>query len=67
MTLHGFRAPGQHRSFRRGKARVSQKKMLPGDAALVLRLKQRLAEGQVLDAAALVKIDYELGWLQRLA
>lgn len=41
--------------------------MLPGDQALVLRLKARLPEGQVLGAKELATIPYELGWLERLA
>lgn len=38
-----------------------------GDAALVLRLRQRLPEGKVLSEAELASIEYELGWLERLA
>jgi hypothetical protein len=41
--------------------------MQPGDTALVLRLKQRLPEGKVLEQAELDAVDYELGWLERLA
>jgi len=37
-----------------------------GDAALVLRLTQRLPEGKVLNENQLAAIDYQLGWLQRL-
>lgn len=40
--------------------------MQPGDAALVLRILQRLPEGQLLDAQALERIPFELGWLVRL-
>ena len=38
-------------------------KLQPGDSALVLRLTQRLPEGQVLDAAELATIPHELGWM----
>lgn len=41
--------------------------MAPGDAALVLRLKERLAEGKVLAAEELAATPCELGWLERLA
>jgi hypothetical protein len=41
--------------------------MQAGDAALVLRLTQRLPAGAELDAAALRKHAFELGWLQRIA
>ncbi len=41
--------------------------MAPGDTALVLRLKERLAEGKVLDAQELASTPYELAWLERLA
>lgn len=41
--------------------------MAPGDAALVLRLKERLPEGKVLDAQELATTPYELAWLERLA
>ncbi len=41
--------------------------MAPGDAALVLRLKERLAEGKVLDAEELAATPCELGWLERRA
>jgi len=41
--------------------------MAPGDEALVLRLKARLPEGQVLEAVELEAMPYELGWLERLA
>ncbi|MDP2834256.1 MAG: DUF1874 domain-containing protein [Pseudomonadota bacterium] len=39
----------------------------PGDAALVLRLTTRLPEAKVLDATEFAGMDYELGWLERLA
>jgi hypothetical protein len=41
--------------------------MAPGDAALVLRLKERLPEGKVLDAAEMAAAPYELAWLERRA
>ncbi len=41
--------------------------MAPGDGALVLRLKERLPEGKVLDAGELAAMAYELAWLERLA
>lgn len=41
--------------------------MLPGDAALVLRLRGRLPEGTVLSAEEMAKVPFELGWLERLA
>lgn len=41
--------------------------MQPGDEALVLRLKERLPEGTVLDAEEMKAVNFELGWLQRLA
>lgn len=40
--------------------------MQPGDQALVLRLLQRLPEGEVLDAAALAAVPHEFGLLTRL-
>lgn len=40
--------------------------MQPGDRALVLRIKERLPEGAVLDAAQLAAIPYELGLLTRV-
>ena len=40
--------------------------MAVGDEALVIKLKQRLPEGVVLDAAALNDIPYEFGLLQRI-
>ena len=40
--------------------------MLPGDAALVLRVKSRLAEGKVLSEEEFAAVPYELGWLERL-
>jgi hypothetical protein len=49
-----------------GAARVSIE-MQPGDAALVLRLKGRLAEGRVLSAEEMAAMPFELGWLERLA
>lgn len=36
-----------------------------GDSALVLRIKCRLPEGQVLSVDEMSAIPYELGWLQR--
>lgn len=41
--------------------------MAAGDAALVLRLRERLPEGAVLTAAEMAAVPYELGWLERLA
>ena len=41
--------------------------MQVGDRALVLRLKERLPEGVVLDRDALASIPYELGLLERTA
>jgi len=41
--------------------------MAPGDAALVLRLTQRLPEGVVLGAAELAAVPFELSWLERVA
>lgn len=35
----------------------------PGDSALVFRLTQRLPEGRILNAAELVTIPHEFGWL----
>ncbi len=40
--------------------------MKPGDCALVLRIKVRIGEGEVLDQASLSQLDYELGFLERL-
>jgi hypothetical protein len=40
--------------------------MLPGDQALVLRILTRLAEGAVLDSAAMHAIPYNLSLLTRL-
>lgn len=40
-------------------------RMQAGDAALVLRLTQRLPEGVVLDADALAQWPHELAWLER--
>ncbi|MCB1866617.1 MAG: DUF1874 domain-containing protein [Chromatiales bacterium] len=39
----------------------------PGDAALVLRLKERLAEGASLSAEEIANVDHELGWLERVS
>ncbi len=41
--------------------------MQPGDEAIVLKLETRLPEGAVLDAAALARIPFEFGLLERLA
>jgi hypothetical protein len=41
--------------------------MEPGDQALVLRLMQRLPEGNVLSETDLAAVPYELAWLERLA
>lgn len=41
--------------------------MAPGDSALVLRLKERLPEGAVLDDGALAAISHEFGLLERLS
>ena len=41
--------------------------MVPGDAALVLRVKSRLAEGKLLTEDEFCAVPYELGWLERLA
>lgn len=41
--------------------------LAPGDAALVLRLRERLPEGKVLDAHEMAAAPTELGWLERLA
>ncbi|MHB1592173.1 MAG: STIV orfB116 family protein [Sulfuricella sp.] len=41
--------------------------MQPGDSALVLRLNARLPEGKVLTAGEMKAVNFELGWLQRLA
>lgn len=38
-----------------------------GDAALVLRLLERLPEGQVLTFEEMTALPIELGWLQRLS
>lgn len=35
----------------------------PGDSALVFRLTQRLPEGRILNAAELITIPHEFGWL----
>lgn len=41
--------------------------MQPGDEALVLRLQQRLPEGQVLDADTLARLPHSFGLLRRTA
>jgi hypothetical protein len=41
--------------------------MQPGDTALVLRIKTRLAEGAVLTEDEFAAVPYELGWLERLS
>ena len=41
-------------------------RMEPGDAALVLRLLQRLPEGVLLDDEELQRTPFELAWLERL-
>lgn len=41
--------------------------MQAGDAALVLRLTERLPEGRVLSAEEMAGVSYELGWLERTA
>ena len=41
--------------------------MAPGDTALILRLKERLPEGALLDEDALQKVGYEFTWLERIA
>ncbi len=46
-------------------ARISVS-LMPGDRALVLRLKNRLPEGTVLSEEELQSIGYELGLLTRL-
>ena len=38
----------------------------PGDVALVLRIKERIAEGKVLTEDEFATVPYELGWLERL-
>lgn len=40
--------------------------MEPGDQAVVLRLKQRLQEGEVLTEAQMDSIDFELALLRRI-
>ncbi|HHJ12809.1 MAG TPA: DUF1874 domain-containing protein [Gammaproteobacteria bacterium] len=40
--------------------------LAPGDAAIVLRLRERLPEGTVLDAAALRALPWELSLMERL-
>ncbi|MGB1108960.1 MAG: STIV orfB116 family protein [Gammaproteobacteria bacterium] len=39
----------------------------PGDAALVLRSSTRFPEGAILSEQDMVDIDFELGWIERLA
>lgn len=46
-------------------ARVAVR-MQPGDRALVFRIEARLAEGQVLDDAALAALPQSFGLLERL-
>jgi STIV B116-like len=41
--------------------------MQPGDAALVLRLRERLPEGKVMSAEEMAAVPFELGWLERTA
>ncbi|WP_295392260.1 DUF1874 domain-containing protein [uncultured Thiodictyon sp.] len=41
--------------------------MQPGDTALVLRLITRLPEGMMLTAEEMTAVDFELGWLERMA
>jgi hypothetical protein len=41
--------------------------MAPGDQALVLRLRDRLPEGQLLTTEEMAVVPFELAWLQRLA
>ena len=41
--------------------------MQPGDAALVIRLNARLPEGKLLSAEEMQAVNFELGWLRRLA
>lgn len=41
--------------------------MQPGDEALVLRLNGRLPEGKLLSAEEMQAVNFELGWLRRLA
>ena len=40
--------------------------MQPGDKALVFRLKQRVAEGQVFTQEEIAKLPFELGLLTRI-
>lgn len=40
--------------------------LLKGDAALVLRFKERLPEGKLLTLEELAKTPFELGWLERI-
>ncbi|MCM8611291.1 DUF1874 domain-containing protein [Accumulibacter sp.] len=41
--------------------------MEAGDEALVLRIRTRLAEGQLLADAEIAAVPHELAWLERLA
>lgn len=41
--------------------------MEPGDTALVLRLTTRLAEGMMLTPEEMAAVEFELGWLERMA
>jgi len=41
--------------------------MQPGDTALVLRLSTRLPEGMTLTAEEMQAVEFELGWLVRMA
>ena len=47
-------------------AQRRQINMKPGDEALILRLKQRLPEGKILNEGELKALDFELGLLTRL-
>lgn len=40
--------------------------LAPGDRALVLRLRARLAEGAVLDASTMERVPWEVGLMTRL-
>lgn len=46
-------------------ARRVQIAMAPGDAALILRVTTRLAEGKLLSDAEIAAVPYELAWLER--
>jgi hypothetical protein len=41
--------------------------MEPGDGALVLRIRERLPEGKLLNREEMMAIPYELSWLKRLS